>query len=199
MIQFKHLMQPFDVALSPDGVEVLRRDGRLAGPESSSKGLPVAAVTLSVVNRYDHMGMKDFWDTLSFGWEVEVDGSVIAHGDLSPPPPTPLGDEGRVGNGDAAAAPTALPTMLPSSKRVRRVEGDGDANGDVDGDSDNDSVRKSTTKAVFEVPSQLVAGQEMYMTVTGRMRRDTSWVAAGHVVGRVQLALSSEEVRRLQA
>lgn len=183
--QFKHLMQPFHVSLSPGGVEVSRTGG---GASSSSPSTPafVAAVTLSIANRYDFT--EDLWEVLTFVWKVEIGGVVVADGvDLAPSLPratrrdgsglreqgATLGQDGGGGGGSADETSATV------------AQSDGASGGGVGGGG-----KATTVRLTFGAPSLPLPDEECHLTVTGRMRSATPWAAAGHVVGHEQLELN---------
>lgn len=209
--QFKHVMQPFDVVISPGGIDVHRRTSPFSGPTSTPTSSPtstltpsltltststafVATVALSISNRYDHTDRLQ--EHLVFGWKVEVDGLVIAEGDdLLPASEDALEENNRGkqrGWHPVAAAAAASPAAhgvseSTSAAGARKASGGG-------GSDDSDS-KGSVAKVVFGAPSLLLPGQECWLTVTGQLREVTAWAAAGHVVGHTQLELNSEKVR----
>lgn len=192
--QFKHLMQPFEVSLAPGGIEVHRQttpstptSGSTSSSTSISTSSPISSflvtVTLSIANRYDHTDRLQ--EPLTFGWEVEVDGLVVAAGDdLLPVTAGSSGnDANRGGSNQGHEIGRAGVTTLAGVGSGTREAGDlGDE-------------RVWMAKVAFEAPSLLVDGQECWLTVTGRLREDAPWAAAGHVVGRAQLELRAGEVR----
>lgn len=194
-------MQPFHVELLPGGVEVSRSSNggthaNAPSPPSTSTPFFTAAVTLSITNRYDFT--DDLWEGLTFGWQVELDGVVVAEGhDLMPSLPCPpshdgnhqeqgvgLKQDGGGGGGvDAASAPAALT---------------GGASGGSE--SGGGGGRATIARVTFETPSLPLPDVECRLTVTGRLRAAMPWAAAGHVVGHTQLELKlpspEDEVRR---
>lgn len=194
--QFKHVMQPFDVSISPEGIEVHRESSPYSGPTSTLASTPtptstststafVTTVSLSIANRYDHTDRLR--EHLVFGWKVEVDGLVVAAGgDLLP---AVLGSSPSA----AVVASSAAHAVSEASAVVgMHTTSGGGGEGGAGSDSDD---KVSVAKVMFETPSLLLPGQECWLTVTGRLRGATAWAAAGHVVGHTQLELRSEKVR----
>lgn len=190
--QFKHVMQPFHVSTSPGGVEVIRSNGKAAAdasPRPPTSTSFKAAVALSITNRYDFM--DDLWEVLTFGWQVEVDGVVVAEGhDLMPSPPSPASHDGnhqeqgvdleQGGGGGGGANAASAPAPLT----------DGASGGG--GESGEGGGRVATARVTFETASLPLPDEECRLTVTGRLRAATPWAAAGHVVGHAQLELELE-------
>lgn len=175
-------MQPFDVSLLPDGIEVSVRDGGETASGVSSTPF-LATVTLVVANRYDHT--DSLWETLAFGWAVEVDGCVVDSGSLEPW----CGSQQKEKDGGDDEVQSAV----RRAGDVGRLGGSVPATSGV-GDKAGAGEKVSVAKVAFEA-RPLVPGQECWLTVTGRLRQDTAWAAAGHVVGHSQLELRSSEVR----
>lgn len=196
-------MQPFDVSLLPDdgGIEVTPRDGgETASSVTTSTSSFLAMVTLAVANRYDHT--ESLWETLTFEWAVEVDGCVVDAGTLEPW----CGSQQKDGGGDddgvqgavikEAGGVEALGVGVPAAAAALAAGG-GDKVGVVEGGGADDNEKKRVSvvaKVAFEA-RPLVPGQECWLTVTGRLRQDTAWAAAGHAVGYSQLELRSSKVR----
>lgn len=189
--QFKHVMQPFDVSISPEGIEVHRESSPSSGPTSTLASTPtltstststafVTTVSLSIANRYDHTDRLR--EHLVFGWKVEVDGFVVAAGDDLLP--AALG-----------SSPSAAAVASPAVHRISEATATVGMHAASGGGGGNSGGKVSVAKVMFETPSLLLPGQECWLTVTGRLRGATAWAAAGHVVGHTQLELRSEKVR----
>ena len=203
-------MQPFHVSLSPAGVEVSRGNSNIdsnadaiapSPPPIPASFTTAVTVPLSIANRYDFT--HDLWEVLAFGWQVEVDGVVVAEGcDLMPSPLCPSSHDGNHqakgagleqggGGGGGADAASDLAVLNGGERGGESGAGEVEEGGD----------RVTAARVTFETASLPLPGEECRLTVTGRLRAATPWAAAGHVVGHAQLELglpSPESVVRQQ-
>lgn len=199
-------MQPFDVWISPEGVEVHSEEtAPSSGPTSTSTSTPiptstststafVTTVALSIGNRYDHTDRLQ--ERLVFGWKVEVDGLVVAEGDDLLPVSGSSTSEDFIEEDKVKAPPGASSTARPAAYGVPEAMATARVYTASGGGGGGDSSGKvSGATVTFETPSLLLPGQECWLAVTGRLRGATAWAAAGHVVGHTQLKLNSEKVR----
>ena len=204
-------MQPFHVTLVPDGIKAkaltssskaaalnltstaaaLNLTSTAAALSLTSKafssgggndgedggGRFLAKISLAVHNRYDHVDMDSLWDLLAFDWQLEADGVVVARGE------------------DLSRIPSHSPLSDPDSKDGEKAVASGDGGGGERGGWGRGEV--ATVRVEFEAPAAWTADAlELWLTVTGRLRKNAPWAAAGHVVGHTQLELPLAEVWR---